>query len=47
LSLDWKLLKKIMNDPKLYDGRRGLNANEMSNYGWKYYAIGRPNEVIN
>jgi len=47
LSLDWKLLKKIMNEPKLYDGRRGLNANEMSNYGWKYYAIGRPNEVIN
>lgn len=47
LTLDWKLLKKIMNTPILYDGRRCLKSTAMSNYGWKYYAIGRPNEVIN
>jgi UDP-N-acetyl-D-galactosamine dehydrogenase len=42
ISLDWDKLIKIMNNPKIYDGRRCLDKNEMIEKGWQFNAIGLP-----
>jgi nucleotide sugar dehydrogenase len=42
LSIDWKDLKKFMNNPILYDGRRVLDLDLISELGWVTAAIGKP-----
>ena len=42
LELDWSALAKQMRTPLIYDGRRVLNLDELSDSGWKAYAVGRP-----
>tara|TARA_B110000444_G_scaffold261017_1_gene310496 strand:+ start:5472 stop:6824 length:1353 start_codon:yes stop_codon:yes gene_type:complete len=41
-SLDWTDLFTYMKNPILYDGRRVLNLEKLSNLGWNTVAIGKP-----
>ena len=42
LSLDWGILKEIMNKPLIYDGRRCLDIGRLEDQGWIVNAVGKP-----
>lgn len=37
----WGVLKKMMNEPVIFDGRNIYNAREMQELGFEYYCIGK------
>lgn len=37
----WKVIKKLMHQPVLFDGRNIYNKQELEEYGFSYYSIGR------
>lgn len=39
--LDWTLLKKVMKNPLIIDGRNFLDREHLTNLGYRYYGIGR------
>ena len=42
VNLDWEKLLGQMRTPLLYDGRRVLDLDSLSNIGWQTYAVGKP-----
>ncbi|MAY05517.1 MAG: hypothetical protein CMB25_08000 [Euryarchaeota archaeon] len=42
VNIDWNGLGKRMRKPILYDGRRVLDLDSISDMGWQVYAVGRP-----
>ena len=42
VNIDWKALGKRMRKPILYDGRRVLDLDSISEMGWQVHAVGRP-----
>ena len=42
VNLDWEKLLGQMRTPLLYDGRRVLDLDNLSNIGWQTYAVGKP-----
>ena len=42
INLDWKSLLNSMRTPLIYDGRRVLNLDALSELGWETHAVGRP-----
>ena len=42
VNIDWEDLGKRMNNPILYDGRRVLDLDSISEMGWQVHAVGRP-----
>ena len=43
IDIDWFGLHQRMKTPLLYDGRRVLPLQELSDMGWQTFAVGRPN----
>jgi len=41
-TLNYSRIKKLLNQPVLFDGRNLLNPKEMKKMGYRYYGIGRP-----
>ena len=41
VNLDWSALAK-MTTPRIYDGRRVLDLDSLSEQGWSCYAVGKP-----
>jgi len=41
-NLDFKKLKKLMNQPVIIDGRNMLSRHKMAELGFEYYCVGRP-----
>lgn len=44
-ELDWLDLKKSLKDPVVFDGRNLLNGKKMRELGYKYYCIGKNEEI--
>ena len=42
VDLDWSALAKTMATPRIYDGRRVLDLDALSEQGWSCYAVGKP-----
>ena len=42
VNIDWEDLGKRMRKPILYDGRRVLDLDSISEMGWQVHAVGRP-----
>ena len=42
INLDWKGLLNSMRTPLIYDGRRVLDLDALSELGWETHAVGRP-----
>ncbi len=42
VELDWASLAKTMPTPRIYDGRRVLDLDALSEQGWSCFAVGRP-----
>ena len=42
IEIDWADLATRMRNPILYDGRRVLDIQSISDAGWSVYAVGRP-----
>ena len=42
INLDWKSLLNSMRTPLIYDGRRVLDLDALSELGWETHAVGRP-----
>ena len=42
VNIDWDDLGKRMRKPILYDGRRVLDLDSISEMGWQVYAVGKP-----
>ena len=42
VNIDWEGLGKRMREPILYDGRRVLNLEQISEMGWQVHAVGKP-----
>ena len=42
VDLDWPALAKTMNAPRIFDGRRVLDLDALSEQGWSCYAVGKP-----
>ena len=42
IEIDWADLATRMRNPILYDGRRVLDLQSLSDAGWSAYAVGRP-----
>jgi nucleotide sugar dehydrogenase len=42
VNIDWENLGKRMNNPILYDGRRVLDLDSISEMGWQVHAVGKP-----
>ena len=42
LTIDWNDFLKYMKNPILYDGRRIMDLEKLSNIGWNAVAIGKP-----
>jgi UDP-N-acetyl-D-galactosamine dehydrogenase len=47
IDLDWELMGRIVPEKIVYDGRRALNPDTMSNSGWRYLAVGYPSKEAN
>jgi len=43
LEINWEKLVENMRTPLLYDGRRVLDLNDLTENGWICHAVGRPN----
>ena len=43
LEIDWEKLAANMRTPLLYDGRRVLDLNDLTEKGWICHAVGKPN----
>jgi len=43
LQIDWEKLAANMRTPLLYDGRRVLDLNDLTEKGWICHAVGKPN----
>lgn len=41
LNLDWKKIKKLMDQPVIFDGRNAFDPSEMARLGFQYHGIGR------
>ncbi|MCH8273013.1 MAG: UDP-glucose/GDP-mannose dehydrogenase family protein, partial [Candidatus Marinimicrobia bacterium] len=39
---DFKKMKKLMNNPLIFDGRNLYEPNIISQYGFDYFSVGRP-----
>ena len=44
VNIDWEDLGKRMRKPILYDGRRVLDLDSISEMGWQVHAVGRPQQ---
>lgn len=44
---NFKVLSKLMNNTAIFDGRNILEKEEVSEYGFDYFSIGRKNNTIN
>ncbi|DAC67427.1 MAG TPA: hypothetical protein D7I13_05030, partial [Candidatus Poseidoniales archaeon] len=42
VDLNWVSLAKTMPTPRIYDGRRVLDLDALSEQGWSCFAVGRP-----
>ena len=42
VELDWVSLARTMPTPRIYDGRRVLDLDALSEQGWSCFAVGRP-----
>ena len=42
INLDWDELYRILETPKIFDGRRALDPDKMIGSGWKYSGVGFP-----
>ncbi len=42
VNIDWNSLAAIMQRPMIFDGRRVLDLDRLSEMGWDCYAVGRP-----
>ncbi|MDP6640482.1 MAG: UDP binding domain-containing protein [Candidatus Poseidoniaceae archaeon] len=42
IELDWADLAGRMRNPIIYDGRRVLDLEKLSELGWQTHAVGRP-----
>mgnify|MGYP003289607263 FL=1 len=38
---NWKVVKKVMNQPVVFDGRNIFDSDEVTEYGFVYYCIGK------
>jgi len=43
-EIDWEEISSRMKNKIIFDGRRRLDLDNLSNNGWKVYALGKPNE---
>ena len=42
IDIDWEKLLSKMRKPLLYDGRRVLDLEKLSEMGWEVSAVGKP-----
>ncbi|MEH7223923.1 UDP-glucose/GDP-mannose dehydrogenase family protein [Bacillus sp. JJ1566] len=45
-QLDWNMIKEVVKQPFVFDGRNMLNKGELEKLGIRYQGIGKPKEIL-